>query len=628
MPPAASNFTAHLLVGALACASAAGIGRSAPASPQEGSHEGSHEGSQAVAQGGVRPEKDRYVFKLAPTPRVRSAGERPTQSADGGAGSPASKPAAGDAGPGAVAGTDGGAGEELFSGRLVVFFVPDTDRWAAVEPIDGPFFFRPQPTASIAVVDVKAGGEIVLEPAASIASTHDLDGLSGSWRVQAVLDVDFTARGHLGPNNLVSEVVSIELAPDRRDEVAITLQKRVEPEAPPTVEGVEWVARRSELLSRHFGRETTLRAGVVLPFGYNDLAFPRRIWPTIYVIGGFGANHLDAAAHAAMLRAPEARGAIPQAVWIYLDADTPWGHSGFCDSETNGPIGEALVREFIPFLEERFRLISRTDARVVTGHSSGGWTALHLALTYPDTFGPCFASAPDPVDFTAFQRSNLYVDASLHVGRDGAETPSFRSILGPEDDFVHMTVREERMTEHAIDPNGRSGQQWATWEAMWSPFDPARNAPRRIADPESGAIDPVTAEAWSRHDIARRFEQAREKLGPIFLERIRLLCGTRDSFYLNEAVVRLKAKVDAWRATLPADRGAAKEHGYIELIDGLDHDSMASVAALRFHREIAVALAEAGHAERPTDPTWAPLRPEGRGRPSPAPPAPASPSGR
>ena len=624
MPPATSNFTARLLVGALACALAAGTGRSAPASRQAGSQAG----SLAVAQGGVRPEKDRYVFKLAPSPRARSAGEPANRPTDGGAGTSAAKPAVGDAGRGTAEATDGGADEELFSGRLVVFFVPDTDRWAAVEPIDGPFFFRPQPTASIAVVDVKAGGEVVLQPDASIPSTHDLDGLSGRWRVQAVLDVDFTARGHLGPNNLVSEVVSVELAPDRRDEVAVTLQKRVKLEAPPTAEGVEWVERRSDMLSRHFGRETTLRAGVVLPFGYNDLAFPRRIWPTIYVIGGFGANHLDAAADAAMLRAPEARGAIPQAVWIYLDADTPWGHSGFCDSETNGPIGEALVREFIPFLEERFRLISRTDARVVTGHSSGGWTALHLALTYPDTFGHCFASAPDPVDFTAFQRSNLYVDASLHVGRDGAETPSFRSILGPEDDFVHMTVREERMTEHAIDPNGRSGQQWAAWEAMWSPFDPARNAPRRIADPETGVIDVVTAEAWSRHDIARRFERARETLGPIFLERIRLLCGTRDSFYLNEAVARLKAKVDAWRATLPADRGAAKEHGYIELIDGLDHDSMASVAALRFHREIAVALAEAGHAERPTDPTWAPLRPEGRGRPSPAPPAPASPSGR
>lgn len=620
MPPLTSFSTARLLITALACAVPAALERHAPANVQAG-------GPQ-VEQADVRPEKDRYVFKVAPTPRSLPAYEKANRPENGEAGATAAAPAAGEAGTGTVEGAAMGADEELFSGRLIVFFVPDTDRWAAVDPIDGPFFFRPQPTASIAVVDVKAGGEVVLEPEASIITTHDLDALTGRWRVQAVLDVDFTARGHLGPGNLVSDVVSVELAPDRRDEVVLTLRNRVQAEATPTVEGVEWVERRSELLSRHFGRETTLRAGVVLPFGYNDLAFPRRIWPTIFVIGGFGANHLGAAADAAMLRAPEARGAIPQAVWIYLDADTPWGHSGFCDSETNGPIGEALVREFIPFLEERFRLISRSDARVVTGHSSGGWTALHLALTYPDTFGHCFASAPDPVDFTAFQRSNLYTDASLHAGRDGAETPSFRSILGPQDDFVHMTVRQERMTEHAIDPNGRSGQQWAAWEAMWSPFDPVRNAPRRIADPESGAIDPVTAEAWSRHDIARRFEQSRETLGPIFRERIRLLCGTRDSFYLNEAVARLKAKVDAWRATLPAGRASKQGRGYIELVDGLDHDSMASVAALRFHREIAVALAEAGHAERPTDPTWAPLRPEGRGRPSPAPPAPASPPGR
>ena len=493
---------------------------------------------------------------------------------------------------------------EALGGRLVLFFVPDTQRWAGVQPADAPFFHRLQPIASRAVAGLKPGDTVAIEDGDLLSSFGGpLDALDGAWRVQAVLDQDFTERGHLGPGNLVSEATPIDLAPDRADEITIELVRAVPPLALPTVEGVEWIERRSELRSAHAGREIRHRAGVVLPYGYHDLAYPRRIWPTIYVIGGFGATHRAATEAAAALRAPEARGALPQAVWVFLDAETAWGHHGFCDSETNGPVGRALVEEFIPFLEERFRLIAAPSARIVTGHSSGGWSSLHLALTYPDTFGACFASAPDPVDFSAFQRTDLYRDASMFVGGDGAATPSYRTPLSPTEDRVLMTVRDEIASEQAIDPNGRSGQQWAAWEAMWSPYDPARGAPRRICDPGSGAIDPVTAEHWSRHDIARRFEREPARLASLFATRIRLLCGARDSFYLNEAVERLRGKIEAWR-TAARTRGetVADGPGSIEVLDGLTHDTLHSAAQLRFHRGMMEHLRAHGHGEEPPRP--------------------------
>jgi S-formylglutathione hydrolase FrmB len=288
---------------------------------------------------------------------------------------------------------------------------------------------------------------------------------------------------------------------------------------------------------------------------------------------------------------------------VFLNPETAWGHHGFCDSPTNGPVGRALVEEFVPFLEERFRLIATPEARVVTGHSSGGWTSLHLALTYPATFGACFASAPDPVDFSAFQRSDLYRDASLFLAADGSDTPSFRQPLGPTDERVAMTVRDEITTERVLDPNGRSGQQWAAWDAMWSPFEPQRGAPRRICDPETGAIDPVTAEAWSRHDLAKRFEREPARVAGLFATRIRLVCGTRDSFYLNEAVARLKSKIEAWREAARA-RGETPETGpgYIELLDGLTHETCHSAAQLRFHQGIRDHFLAHGLAELPPRP--------------------------
>lgn len=497
------------------------------------------------------------------------------------------------------------------SGRLILFFTPDNPRWSDVRPIDAPFFEKLQPIAAITLDDIASDAVIEIDPLKAQAFGGALSDLDGLYRVQALLDTNGLSRGHVAAGNLMSEVVTVDLSPDRVDEPELELTATI-PESPlPSAPGVIWVERESALLSAHFGRRTTLRAGVVLPYGYDDLAFDRRFWPAIYVFPGFGGTRLTAAEVAEALRDPDARGAIPQAVWIHLDAESAWGHHGFCDSEANGPIGRALVEEFVPFLEERFRLVAKPEARLLTGHSSGGWTALHLALTAPETFGACFASAPDPVDFSRFQKTDLYRDPNLFTLADGRETPSYRGPLGPQEDRVFLTVGDEYATEQVLDPNGRSGQQWSAWEAMWSPIDPARNAPRRICNPETGAIDPVTVEAWSRHDIARRIDADPDRLARILAERVRLVVGSRDSFYLNESVVRLRARLDGWRADAVArGRALPTGPGFIEVLDGLTHGTVYPVAQLRFHRAMQEHLRAHGLADPPLregariDPVW------------------------
>ena len=105
-----------------------------------------------------------------------------------------------------------------------------------------------------------------------------------------------------------------------------------------------------------------------------------------------------------------------------------------------------------------------------------------------------------------------------------------------------MTVRQECLMEHAIDPSGGSGGQWDAWEAMFSPRDPATGRPRPMFDARSGAIDRAVVEAWSRFDIARLVTGDWERFGPILRGRVRLACGAQDSFYLNRAVERLREK--------------------------------------------------------------------------------------
>ena len=95
-------------------------------------------------------------------------------------------------------------------------------------------------------------------------------------------------------------------------------------------------------------------------------------------------------------------------IHVVLDPNCHHGHHVFADSANNGPYGKALIEELIPAIEKRFRAIPRPAARLLTGHSSGGWSSLWLQVTYPDFFGGVWSTAPDPVDFRDFQRIDLY----------------------------------------------------------------------------------------------------------------------------------------------------------------------------------------------------------------------------
>ena len=56
----------------------------------------------------------------------------------------------------------------------------------------------------------------------------------------------------------------------------------------------------------------------------------------------------------------------------------------------------------------------------------------------------------------------------------------------------------------------------------------------------------------------------------IFLQRVRIICGNADDFYLNEAVEILKAQIDKLEIKdLPEGK-----HGYVKLVPGAGHGSV------------------------------------------------------
>jgi pimeloyl-ACP methyl ester carboxylesterase len=492
-------------------------------------------------------------------------------------------PAAADA---VIVTLDASVADTPQTGRLLLFFATATlPEWERVSPINGPFFTKAQPIASMPVTQWKPGTSIRIEHP-EIIWPGPIEQLDGATRIQVLLDVDRTERSHEeGPGNIVSAFKTVTLAPDVDDVITLTLDKKIEPALlPADSENIKWVELRSDTLSTFCGVDVYHRAGVVLPAGWND--DPTKSWPAVYIIPGYGGRHTMAAMYERRIDS------LPPAVHIVLDCESSLGHHGFVDSPNHGPRGTAFINEFIPHLERTFRLKPERDARIVTGHSSGGWSCLWLQLKHPDVFGACFSSAPDPVDFRSFGVVNIYDDTNMFSNAEGGDNPSYRHTYRDGRVFVRMLIREEAGMEWAIEPNGGSGQQWDAWEAMFSPVDSTTKLPRALFDPRTGVIDKDVAKAWKAYDIAQLVRDDWETFGPIMTDRVRLTVGSVDSFYLERAVGRLKGIVDAKRAEAG---DAPTGRGYIEIVEGADHGTISFRTRARWNEEITALLTE--HAE-------------------------------
>ena len=482
------------------------------------------------------------------------------------------------------------------SGRLKLFFNKAGSKNHG-EPADGPFFEDPQPIYSVSVQSLHAGQGVVIDSKA-IGWPCPLDQLAGDFEVQAVFDNHHTERGHHSPGNLFSKPVTIHFDRSARDTKVIELTQSVPEIELPVIQNVVWIDEISPMLTKALGRPTKQRAAILFPQGYNDLQFPRRVWPTIYVIPGFGGRFTDIESYARMLRAP-INGAVPQAVWVILDPESPLGHHGFADSQLNGPRASALVQEFIPQLQERFRLLRDPAARLLTGHSSGAWSALWLQLKYPKSFGGCWASSPDPVDFSAFQKSNLYLDESVFTDAQGNAQGSYRMPIGDVDEKILMSVQQEVGMERALDPDGGSGEQWDSWAACFSPQGIRQDLPLRAFDPLTGKINHnVVEKYWSRYDILCLVTKNWKELAPVFATKVHLLVGARDSFYLERAVANLQKKIAALQeADLRAGIAPLKGDGFIEVLPGATHDTAAVIARGRFALSMREYLKKQGFSE-------------------------------
>jgi S-formylglutathione hydrolase FrmB len=233
---------------------------------------------------------------------------------------------------------------------------------------------------------------------------------------------------------------------------------------------------------------------------------------------------------------------FPRVIAVSFEQQTPFFPDSYSvNSANNGPYGDAIVREVIPYLERQFRMIPKPYARIVEGASTGGWQALALQLQHPDFFGGAWILQPDPVDFTRYLLVNIYEDENAFTVRTGPFTTAERPMRRTTEGQVVWTLRQLSQFEAVLGSRGRSGYQLQGWEAVYGPVG-SDGYPRRLWDPLTGKINREVAEYMREHgyDLLEYTKRNWTTLGPKIRDKLHFFCGDMDNFYLNLAVYRFE----------------------------------------------------------------------------------------
>jgi hypothetical protein len=429
-------------------------------------------------------------------------------------------------------------------GRLLVIIA----RRGRPEPRDAISLPLPGSPAVLGVDATGIGPGTVVEVDGSAESfpTSALDRLPpGDYIAQAVLMRNPDLLLIDAPGNLSSEPTTVRIDPDAPGAITLELSRVDPPEQlPADTDLVRYLKFPSKLLSDFHGRPIFLRAAVVLPRDFDREA--NRRYPLRVHIGGFGSRFTAARrrmAEGSSFRQMWMADDSPRFLMLFLDGAGPLGDPYQVNSANHGPHGDAITKELIPHVEQTYRGIGEGYARVLDGGSTGGWVSLALQVFYPDFFNGCWSSCPDSVDFRSFQLVNIYEDPNAYTSPDGTPRIAFRR----EDGTPVYAMRDECQLENSLglgDSWAMSGGQWGSWNATYGPRG-ADGRPVPLWDPDTGAIDRSVLDHWARYDLRRILETNWETLGPRLRGKLHIWVGEADNFFLEDAVHRLDAFLQA-----------------------------------------------------------------------------------
>jgi hypothetical protein len=361
------------------------------------------------------------------------------------------------------------------------------------------------------------------------------------------------------PGNFYSTPVAMEIAEGGEYEIVMD-QIIPEIEPPEDTAFIKHVRMKSELLSEFWGEDVYLGAHVLLPKDFEQ--HPEARYPLMVFHGHFPSDFGDfrpeppdpdlepvyserfsmdgyniiqqQEAHNNYLR--WVSDDFPRFLAIEIQHPTPYYDDSYAvNSASQGPYGDAINYELIPFIEKQFRGIGEGWARFTYGGSTGGWEAMATQMFYPDEFNGAFVACPDPIDFRAYLTMNIYEDKNAYYYESDFQTlprPGHRDYLGN----VQASIKDYNDLERVLGDRNRSGQQFDIWEATFSPMD-EDGYPADLWDPQTGDIDPEVAAYWrDNFDLSYILRRDWATLGPKLEGKLHIFVGDMDNYYLNNAV--------------------------------------------------------------------------------------------
>src|SRR5262249_18277570 len=174
----------------------------------------------------------------------------------------------------------------------------------------------------------------------------------------------------------------------------ISMDQEVMPIAPPSdTNQVKYLQVSNDRLTKFWGRPMHLGAIVLLPFGWDthsDAHYPLVIhhghFPSNQDSDGWRETPPDPNASPALKEQQEAAYQLyrdwhgpgfPRLIHLLIQHPTPYFDDSYAvNSANNGPYGDAITLDLIPYIEKRFRGIGSPWARAMIGGSTGGWETL------------------------------------------------------------------------------------------------------------------------------------------------------------------------------------------------------------------------------------------------------------
>jgi enterochelin esterase family protein len=217
-------------------------------------------------------------------------------------------------------------------------------------------------------------------------------------------------------------------------------------------------------------------------------------------------------------------GTMPPVVVVLVDGNNRLGGSQYVDSIGSGAYATHVVRDTVAYVDAAYPTIAHEGGRAVVGKSSGGFGALHLAMTRPGTFC-AFASHSGDANFLG-----------AYVGEFARAQRVLESHDRDPRTFVEAFERKHKRSQdelHAIMLLGQAAAYSPRSAEAFDfdlPFDLATGAFREDAFARWLAFDP--AETCVAHAAA---------LGRL---RLRYLdCGRRDEYALDVGARIVAARI-------------------------------------------------------------------------------------